>query len=316
MKFVKKYLDKRIKSFTEKYINDVPLQYIFEIKKKLSDIKMAQGRIETRQIKNIVPVDVKDIEFKVFSQWGEDGIIQYLISKVPIERPIFIEFGVEDYKEANTRFLLQNNKWNGLVIDGSQDNINYIKADEIYWRYNLKAESAFIDKININPLIENAGITGDIGLLSIDIDGNDYWIWDCINTISPRIVICEYNSLWGDERKVTIPYEREFVRNKSHYSDLYYGASISALVDLADKKGYSLVFSNSNGNNLFFVRNDLVGDLKVLSVKEAYKRPTFRESKGKDGSLTFLNYEESKKLINEKQLYDLDTQKFIKVSEI
>ncbi|WP_446012105.1 hypothetical protein [Candidatus Electrothrix sp.] len=117
---------------------------------RLDNIQKALGRIEARQLCHKKPADFRDYEFKVSSQTGEDGIIQFLIHNIPIQSKIFIEFGVQNYTEANTRFLLQNDNWFGLIIDGSQNNINYIKNDPIYWRYNLKAECTFIDCDNIN----------------------------------------------------------------------------------------------------------------------------------------------------------------------
>ncbi|MFM6343717.1 MAG: hypothetical protein ACKPFK_01030, partial [Dolichospermum sp.] len=106
-------------------------------------------------------------EFRAFSQWGEDGIIQFLIRNVPINRKIFVEFGVQNYTESNTRFLLINNNWSGLVIDGGSEEIYYIKNDPIYWQYNLKAVNSFITKDNINQIISDNGIQGEIGLLSV-----------------------------------------------------------------------------------------------------------------------------------------------------
>ena len=153
----------------------------------------ALGRIEQRQTAQAS--GFRESEFRVFSQWGEDGIIQFLLQHVSIKQPLFIEFGVENYTESNTRFLLTNNQWSGIVIDGSDENIEYIKKDPIYWATNLKAVSAFITKDNINELITQNGITGDIGILSIDIDGNDYWVWQAIDCVSPSIIICEYKYL-------------------------------------------------------------------------------------------------------------------------
>ena len=221
----------------------------------------------------------------------EDGLIQYLINNIQMEREIFVEFGVEKYTESNTRFLLTNNNWSGLVIDGSEENIEYIKNDPIYWRHNLKAECAFIDKDNINTLIEKNGIVGDIGLLSVDIDGNDYWVWDAINVVNPRIVICEYNSLWGPELPVSTPYASSFFRTKAHFSNLYYGASITALAQLASSKGYSLVGSNMAGNNIFFVRNDLLGNIKVVESKDAWIQSQFKEGRNETGQLSFKDYD-------------------------
>ncbi|GIW21104.1 MAG: hypothetical protein KatS3mg068_0111 [Candidatus Sericytochromatia bacterium] len=164
-------------------------------------------------------------EFKVFSQWGDDGIIDFLVNYLDIENKIFIEFGVSDYEEANTRFLLIKNNWEGLVIDSSKANIDKIIKDEIYWKYNLNAQCHFITKNNINDIIKNSGISGEIGLLHIDIDGNDYWIWKEISVISPVIAIIEYNSIF-ELNPWTIPYIENFERTKFHYSNLYCGASL------------------------------------------------------------------------------------------
>lgn len=283
---------------------------------RLFTIQNSLGRIESRQNAAIDNLSIVESEFKVFSQWGEDGIIQHLINRIHIEVPTFVEFGVETYIESNTRFLLIHNNWSGLVIDGSEKNINYIKSDQIYWRHNLKAECAFIDKDNINALIQRCGVSGGIGLLSVDIDGNDYWVWEAINVVNPSIVVCEYNSLWGPTRSVTTPYKSDFFRGNVHYSNLYYGASIQALVDLAKTKGYSLVSGNKAGNNVFFVRDDLLGKVKPIAAKEAWVESQFRESRDSQGELTFLDCESRLALLAEMPLFDLAANKTIKVSEI
>jgi hypothetical protein len=287
-----------------------------EINERLKKIQQAAGRIETRQLSEITNNNVRDHEFQVYSQWGEDGLIQYLIERINIDRSVFVEFGVERYTESNTRFLLINNNWSGLVIDGSEKNIDYIKSDSIYWQHNLKAECAFIDKDNINTLFEKNGITGDIGLLSIDIDGNDYWVWDAIDVVTPRIVVCEYNSVFGYEKKVTIPYDPCFSRTSAHYSNLYWGASISAFTLLGKAKGYSLVGSNSAGNNLFFVRNDLMQNLREVSPKEAHYVSQFRESRGEDGDLTLLPFDQRLLVIADMNLINLSDNKQYLIKEL
>ena len=115
------------------------LNQLASIQTKLINIQKALGKIESRQLESINKLELKDNEFQVFSQWGEDGIIQMLLRHIEIPNKIFIEFGVENYTESNTRFLLIKNNWAGLVIDGSPEHINYIKNDSIYWQHNLKA---------------------------------------------------------------------------------------------------------------------------------------------------------------------------------
>jgi len=289
-------------------------QRINALSERMTRVQEALGRIEMRQLAGVR--DPRAAEFRVFSQWGEDGILQCLVRQVPIERPIFVEFGVENYVESNTRFLLTNDGWSGLVIDGSAENIEYIRRDPIYWATNLKAEHSFITSENIDALLARNGIAGDIGLLSVDIDGNDYWVWQAIEGISPRIVVCEYSSQFGPTAEVTTPYDPAFVRDKAHYSKVYYGASISALCALAARKGYSLVASNRAGNNVFFVRNDLLGELRVLTPAEAYRRAQFREFHDESGRLTFDDHETRLRKIGELPVYDLRTQQLVKIAEV
>ncbi|AUD05059.1 hypothetical protein [Spirosoma pollinicola] len=240
---------------------------------------------------------IKEAEFKVFSQFGDDGIIQFLLNRIPIKVDKFVEFGVESYEESNTRFLLMHDNWQGLVIDGSPDNIAYIKNDPIYWRYNLTAISSFITAENINQLLQENGFSGKIGILSIDIDGNDYWVWQAINVCDPDIVVIEYNSLFGSERSITIPYKPDYYRMDAHYSGLYFGASLQALCDLGKLKGYALVGCNKAGNNAYFVKNNLVSELQVLSPEEGFVHARFREGRDKEGNLTFANEPERRKEI-------------------
>ncbi len=230
---------------------------------------------------------LKRAGFGVFSQYDEDGIIQFLITHVEIKNETFVEFGVEHYEESNTRFLLLNDNWQGMVMDGSQEGIDYIKNDRVFRRFDLQAQCAFITKDNINDLIGNGGFDVDLGLLSVDIDGNDYWVWEAINVVKPRIVVAEYNSVFGHD-PVSVPYQADFYRTKAHFSNLYYGCSLSALDHLAAKKGYVLIGSSLRGNNAFFVRKDIVGALPQVSAKDAYVRSPFREGRDAKGKLTFL----------------------------
>ena len=162
-----------------------------ELREQVVDAKLLSARILIRQMRQLGPLSrLADAEFKVFSQFGDDGIIQYLLQQVEIPETSrrFIEFGVQDYQESNTRFLMVNDNWRGLIIDGSESNIQKVVSDPLYWRHDLTAVAAFIDRDNINDLFSSNGYSGEIGLLSVDIDGNDYWVWEAIDAVSPRIV--------------------------------------------------------------------------------------------------------------------------------
>ena len=268
-------------------------------KRDLALVREALGRLEARQTAGITSPRLADHEFRAFSQWGQDGIIQHLVRNVTITEKTFIEFGVETYKEANTRFLLMHDNWRGLIIDGDRSNIDAVKSEDLYWRYALTAVCSFITPGNINSLITSNGFSGPVGLLSVDIDGMDYWVWKNITGISPAIVIAEYNARFGPERAVTLPIDEKFTRGAAHYSNIYYGASLGALVKLATEKGYACVGCNSSGNDVFFVRNDLMpADWKALSSAEAWVPCKFRESRNRDGSLSFLSSEAELQLLN------------------
>jgi hypothetical protein len=278
-----------------------------QLKLTLEKLQESIGRVENRQLNVFEAKSISDSEFRVFSQWGEDGILQYLIKNIKVCRKIFVEFGVENYTQSNTRFLLINNNWSGLVIDGGSENVTYIKRDPIYWQYNLKAVNSFITKDNINQLFLDSGIQGEIGLLSIDIDGNDYWVWQAINSISPAIVVSEYNFRFGATKALTVPYDASFVRTQAHHSNIYYGASLKALCLLGNRKGYTFVGCNNAGNNAFFVRNDLKPDsLRELTPEEGYVAAQFRESRDEIGNLLYLSLAEEQKILNSLPLVDIE----------
>lgn len=255
------------------------------IERRLEQLQVAVGRVEARQMEAAPLPDgpLAAHEFRVFSQWGEDGILHRLVREVEVGPKIFVEFGVEDYREANTRFLAEHDNWTGLVLDASRENIERIRRSSVCWRQNLRAVEAFITRDNINALISDQGIAGEIGLLSIDIDGNDYWVWEAVEVVRPALVVVEYNHRFGSELAVTIPYDQSFQRGERH-PVYYFGASLSALCLLGARKGYAFVGCNSNGVNAFFVRRDrLPRGIRELSAAEGYVAGSFTESRDERG---------------------------------
>ena len=275
------------------------------------DAMLISGRILCEMSKSKQKIEsFEDVEFSVFSQFGDDGIIQWLINNINIENKSFVEFGVEDYRESNTRFLMMNNNWSGLVMDGSEDNIAKIINSEYYWKHDLQAKPAFIDVNNVNSLIKTSDFGKDIGILHIDLDGNDYWIWEAIDCISPDVVILEYNSVFGVDREITVPYRKDFNRTKAHCSNLYFGASLAALSTLSSKKGYSLVGCNSAGNNAYFVRNDKLNSIvQAQTVDRAYVASKFRESRDEKGRLTYARAQQRAQIIKGMPVYNCSTDK-------
>ena len=260
--------------------------------------KLMLGKILSNQVKAIKGGKIQDFEFSVFSQFGDDGIIQWLVHNLDIPNKTFIEFGVEDYRESNTRFLMMNDNWSGFVMDGSNENINRLKSQYYYWRHDLAAQSVFITRDNINPLIEAQDFSSDVGLMHIDLDGNDYYIWKAINVINPIIVIVEYNSLFGLDRPISVIYDAKFIRKNAHYSTLFFGASLLSLNNLANEKGYSLIGCNSAGNNAYFVRDDKLNDkVKSQSIENCFVAEKYRQSRDKAVKLTYLSRQEAMKML-------------------
>jgi hypothetical protein len=253
--------------------------------------------------------NIQHSEFQIFSQFGDDGIIQFLINYLDISHKTFIEFGVEDYIESNTRYLLMNNNWKGLVMDGSDGNINKITNAYYYWKYELNAKQLFVTKENINQFIADNGFIDTIGLLHIDLDGNDYWIWKEINVIQPIIVIIEYNSVFGYDNPWTIPYDSKFFRTEKHYSNLYWGSSLLSLCDLATEKGYIFIGSNSAGNNAYFIRKDMANGFRSLTAKEGYMSSKYRESRDIQNQLTYLSGLDRLKILKGLEVFNTRIEK-------
>jgi len=280
---------------------------------------MLSARVLINQMKaRGIVSSIHEAEFKVFSQFGDDGIIQYLVHSVgiPEDQRVFVEFGVENYEEANTRFLLMNDNWRGLVMDSSPANMSHVRTSPYFWKCDLTAVATFINRENINDLLDDQGFSGRIGLLSIDIDGIDFWVWERIEVANPIVVIVEYNSVFGVEHAVTIPYDPDFRRTRAHYSNLYWGCSLRALCLLAERKGYVFVGCSSVGNNAYFVRRDKLGPLKELSAEQGYVMSRFRESRDISGQLNYLTGKERLQEISGLNVYDLVQDRITAIAKL
>lgn len=284
-----------------------------EIEKELI-LKAKNLSIKNQKKKKIK--NLSEIEFQVFSQWGEDGIIDWIINKFPNIPKSFLEIGTQDYKESNTRFLLINKNWDGFLIEGDDNEVKKIKSQRIYWKHKLTIKSEFVTKENINSVVKKLNVPKKIGLLSLDIDGVDYWVLKKLSVLEPSIIICEYNSLYGLNKSITVPYKMDFDRSKEHYSNLYYGASIQAFIELMKSKQYFLLGTNSAGNNAFFMKNKFLKEANKAIFEKKIFTSKFRESRNKNGNLTFLDKKESLKLIQNQFVIDLKDNKKKKLINI
>ena len=259
---------------------------------------------------------LRDAEFKVFSQFGDDGIIQFLLSGVPVSDDRFVEFGVEDYREATTRFLMQNDNWRGLIMDSSEENVDAIRRSWWYGAHELTVRTAWVTAENINDLLSDAGFTGPLGLLHIDIDGNDLHVWNALSVAQPDIVILEYNALLGPDHVLTVPYDPAFDQTKAHFSSLYFGASLKALAESCDRRGYAFVGCNSAGNNAYFVRRSLIGRVREVTVAEGFVMSRFREARDVEGNRCHLTGVERLAVTRDAVYLDLERDELRTVGEI
>ncbi|WP_460787519.1 hypothetical protein [Nocardioides maradonensis] len=249
-------------------------------------LRAAIGRLEVHLMDvRPAPATLVDAEFTVFSQYGEDGILQHLIRTAKPAHTTFVEIGTGDYSESNTRFLVENDNWRGLAINGGDDHVRFITSSGLAWRHDVEPVSAFVTTDNVNALITDNGLSGDIGLLSMDVDGVDYWLLDAITAVRPTILVAEYNALFGPTAAVTVPYDPSFVNSEKHYSQTYFGASIGALVHHATSRGYRFVGCSSNGVNAFFVLDEAAGDLPSLTAEQGFRPGRYLTSRNPDGSL-------------------------------
>jgi len=246
---------------------------ISQIQLKLTYMKLAEAG-------NNLP-NFSEIGFKVFSQADEDGILLYIFSIIGTKNKKCVEVCAGNGIECNSANLIINHGWSGLLIDGQEALIK--QGQDFYCKhsnthiYPPKLVHSWITRENVNKVIKDNGYEGEIDLLSIDMDGVDYWIWDSIEIINPRVVVLEYQDIVGPEKALTVPYKDNF--NAHDYPETlgtpnFSGASLRAFVKLAKKKGYRLVGCNRYGYNAFFIREDIGEDkLPEIPIVECFKHP-------------------------------------------
>ena len=220
-----------------------------------------------------------DTGFRVFSQFEEDGKLLFIFSVLGMKRKTFVEIGSDDGVNSNSANLYFNFAWQGLFLDQNPKSIKRgIKFFNKYPHphfFKPKFVCSKVTRENVNELIEGAGYSGEIGLLSIDIDGNDYWIWDAIKIIDPQVVIIETHNEFG-LNNIVVPYDPEYSYPGKH--PLYHGASPVAMNKLAKKKGYRLVGSNDMGFNFIFLKNGLADkEIPEVSVDSVLTHPSLAE---------------------------------------
>ena len=240
-------------------------------------------------------------ERKIYSQNGEDGIIEFVFSMIGTTNKFSVEFGVGNGFESNTTYLLEKKGWKGLMMDYGSDekiktknlikkslsyrkfgikyclqkSIKFLKKTMVrykrsrYFQYDIKKEKVTAE--NIEKLFQKYNIPKNFDLLSIDIDFNDYWVWKAITNYHPNVVVIEYNSSLSPTESSVVQYDPEAIWDGTNY----FGASLLALQNLGHTKGYTLLGCDGNGVNAFFCKNELIDGIKIKDIQYLYKPPKY-----------------------------------------
>ena len=278
-----KILNKFFKNYFDKKLLMLGTSHILNMRKNYKNIS-----------------NLNEVDFKVFSQNGEDGIIDYLLFSLQIEKAKFIEIGVGDYYESNTRFLFERSSGDGLIIDIIDNFQKRVEKNIRLWRGNLKILNRKIDSENILATLKEFNFFDNIDLFSIDVDGIDYWILEKMPKKFCKLIVAEYNPYFGSNLEISVPNDKNFDRSKYHHSNLCFGASLKSIINLLDRKGFVFLGTNLFKNNAFFVNSDFKDNLflEIPNNNElnSFTNASFRESRDINNKLNFID---PKDILNE-----------------
>jgi hypothetical protein len=231
--------------------------------------------------------DMSTYECRVSSQHGEDGILEELTRRLGIVSGYFVEFGVGDGRECNCAKLVSDGAWGGLMIEAGER--DHAAAERRYAAApGVAVRQAFVSVANLEGLFVEAGVPVDFDVLSIDVDGNDYWLWRSLVAFRPKIVVIEFNAFFAPPERWVLPYDPAHRWNR----DWRFGASLAALETLGAERGYALIGCDGSATNAFFVRNELLAavDFPSVSSEEAYAAATkFRHFSRSKAGMPFAN---------------------------
>lgn len=264
---------------------------------------------------------LSDAEFKVFSQWGEDGILNYIFNILDLAKPKIMEIGASNFIECNSRFAAEHRNASVYAVDLNPELTISIQAMDLSWKNHIFPVQDKVTPENIEDHEKQADkLMLGIDLVSFDIDGNDYWCLEKMSLKNVKIVVVEVNPLFGDKINVTVPRNDSFDRTKSHFSNLFFGMSYKASLTLLGKKGFTCIGINLAGNNIFFVRKEFVDKFEQILNDDL---PTVwvnswnvRESRNKEFSLNYLSNSDRLNQILECTVFDLDSSQNIILREL
>lgn len=276
-----------LKHYLKKYL------LYYKVKEKLNARETDRQRnlVEQHRKEKGNSASISKNGFKNFSQFEEDGMLLYLFSQIEKPVKLFLEFGSDDGVNSNSANLHFHHNWTGLFLDGNERAISRGKYFFNRWGNKQVSSPVFIHSMitreNINELITRGELSGEIGLLSIDIDGNDYWVWEAINCINPQVVIIETHNEFG-LYDIVVPYDATYFYPGKHPD--YHGASPIAMTKLANHLGYRLVACNELGFNFVFLRNDLAPHIESISVESCLQHPSNLECQARFEAIKDWDY--------------------------
>jgi hypothetical protein len=222
----------------------------------------------------------EEVGFRVASQFDEDGIMLFIFALIGVTNKKLVDIGASTVEISNASNFIVNHGWQGLLLEGNPDTV---ASSQAYFTNNSDTSvypptvvQTWISAENINSTLETHGYSGSIDFLSIDIDGIDYWVWKALEVVQPRLVVVEYQAVWGSEKSVTVPNNPEF---RGEFTDdgkfgIYCGASLAAFVKLGKQKGYRLIGCHRYGFNAFFLRDDVAADIfPEVSAESCFSHP-------------------------------------------
>ena len=240
---------------------------IRDLKQNVDLIPSLVRKLYLSDVKLDPPYDLQAERFSFSSQNDEDGLVLAIFKRIGATNRRFVELGC-GMNGGNSGFLASELGWQGLMVDARDDAIRKIVVR--FTGHKVMAKNTRLTREEVNAFITENGFAGELDLLSIDIDGVDYWIWEALTACNPRLVALEYNWLFGAEASVTVPYSAEFdvnaIGNRS-----YHGASLTALVHLGRRKGYRLIATERV--NAFFLRNDVAPEIREIDAASGYRAP-------------------------------------------
>jgi hypothetical protein len=254
-----------------------------------------------------------DSEVRVFSQWGEDGILCYLSDELDLVRPTVLEFGAGNFSECNSRYLAEARNASVVAVDSRHDLLSNVLSLPISWKTSVWPIRTWITPDNAPQIMQQAREKmGRVDILSLDIDGNDFWVAKSLDLSSIRIVVVEYNAIFGSKQSITVQRRDNFDRTSAHHSNLYYGASLKAFIHLFQDQGFTFIGTNRACSNAFFVQEAELSNLSLQRVDlqelDKYIDVRFRESRDSGGSLSYAGRNDLIKLIEHLPVEDTISQ--------